>query len=576
MRFGYRLRLTLAFAGLLLLGGTAATLVLAGRLTAELEGVVLRQASALARNLSLWGEEAVLTSDRVELARLVESMTASNDEVAYVYVEDARGRVLAHSFTAGFPAALREATTGRDRTLLRTELGSVLDVRAPVAKGRGGEFHVGYSRGRVLASVSYLKRLVWLIAIPIMALGILAIWIVSTYLTRPALKLAEVVRRFGSGDLRARVSEPFPGEFGTLGRAFNTMADNLEQQSEELRYLTAYNQNLIDNLGMGLYVVDGNLRVEYANDEIRREVGEVTGKDCREALCAGCALPADCAVLMAGETGQVQTRTCSRPEGAWIEQTAIPIRGGDGSPALIVTRRNITEAVQLRERMTQHEKLAAVGELAAVVAHEVNNPLDGMHALVQLVLGHPELPEPARRHLRMVDTGLSRMEMIVRRLLTFTADAAEPSERGTLPEQVERALAFVGQRLEAGGVEVVTDFEDGGTPVWIDPNTLPQVPINLALNAADAMPEGGRLEISTRRADGGVRLSFADEGPGVPEELRERVFRPFFTTKGQGKGTGLGLAISRRIVEGHGGTLTIRAGLKRGAVFELWLPQAEA
>jgi signal transduction histidine kinase len=111
--------------------------------------------------------------------------------------------------------------------------------------------------------------------------------------------------------------------------------------------------------------------------------------------------------------------------------------------------------------------------------------------------------------------------------------------------------------------------------VRISPNRFPQLVVNLLLNAADVMPDGGALAIGTTRSNGGVRLAFEDEGPGVPLEDRERIFQPFYTTKDPGKGTGLGLAVSRRIAEEHGGGLTVRDAEGGGAAFDLWLPLPE-
>jgi C4-dicarboxylate-specific signal transduction histidine kinase len=572
VRLGVRLQIFLAFTTLLILGGVGAGILMFRWLSEEMEDVVASRCAALSGNLATWCEDAVLTEDRVGLNGLVRATKASNEEIVYIYILDPRGRLLAHSFDGRFSSELQSATAGRPRMILSTEAGSVLDVRAGILQGRGGEVHVGYSRRRMLRGVRRLKMMVWLISIPVLLLGTMAIVIMSGYLARPARELTEAARRLGSGDLDARVSERFRGEMGTLSVAFNQMAANLQRQAGELRFLNEYNQNLVDNLGMGVYVLDKDFTVQYANRELTREFGEIEGRRCHEALC-GSAEPCEgCIAVSSRESNVVQRRTCNLPNGHWVEQTAIPLADADGSDSTIVTRRDITEDVRIREQITQHEKLAAVGQLAAVVAHEVNNPLDGMHSLVRLAVDDPGLSSDSARHLRMVDDGLSRLEMIVRRLLTFTADQAEPTLSTTIEEQLDRALQFVGTRLESCGVDVRLQFEPDPAPVIVDPNRFPQVVVNLLLNAADAMPEGGTLTVRGERLNSSVCVTFEDEGTGVPEDMRESIFEPFFTTKEPGRGTGLGLAISQRIVEGHGGTLTVKEPQGGGAAFVICLP----
>jgi signal transduction histidine kinase len=571
VKLSIRLQLLLGFLALLVIGGGSATLLLSRWLASDLTDEVIRRARDLAESLAIWSEEDVLTESRVEMNRLVTDVKASNSDVAYVFIQDPHLRVMAHSFRNGFPEDLVRVTEGRDTTLLETENGPIRDICAPILDGRGGHVHLGYSERGILFSVKRLKRVIWLITVGIFAAGAVAILALSGFLTRPLARLTSAMQRFGSGDLGARAPAPQVGEIGALAAAFNTMAGNLERQAGQLRYLTEYNQNLIDNLGVGIYVVDRDLRVQYANRQLVEEVGEVKGHNCHDVICRQTRPCMACVAIRTRDQGTVQRQTCQLPDGRFLEQTAIPVRDVDGSMATVVTRRDITEDVRLREQMTQHEKLAAVGELSAVVAHEVNNPLDGMHSLVRPVLDGPEVSEESRRHLGMVDDGLTRLEIIVRRLLTFTADEAEPSTVSTVDEQLERALEFTGRRLENCGVEVRQQLEVGHVPIRVDPNRLPQVFVNLLLNAADSMPEGGRLTITGRPEDGGVCIAFEDEGPGVPAELRERIFQPFFTTKGSGKGTGLGLAVSRRIIEGHGGTLSVWDAERGGARFEVRL-----
>jgi signal transduction histidine kinase len=222
------------------------------------------------------------------------------------------------------------------------------------------------------------------------------------------------------------------------------------------------------------------------------------------------------------------------------------------------------------EEMRRAEQLATVGELAAGVAHELKTPLLGIAGGVQL-LGRHLGPADAEGR-RLVDElmlRVGRMEAAVHGLLSYARPSPARRSRLGLNAIVERALALVEPRAERSAVTIRRTLADSLPPVLVDPDQIGQVVVNLALNGVEAMRSGGLLMVETRRVDRGVELSVGDCGPGVTVEERERIFRPFFTTKDAG--TGLGLAIVRQIVDRHGGrvALTERAG---GAEFVVFLP----
>jgi signal transduction histidine kinase len=223
----------------------------------------------------------------------------------------------------------------------------------------------------------------------------------------------------------------------------------------------------------------------------------------------------------------------------------------------------------LERSLESHERLAMIGKLAAGVAHELNNPLDGVLRFVNLAVDGMPKDSPQIPYLLEARRGLRRMADIVRDLLQFSRNANVDASH----EDAERlARDAVGQLIAAlphRRIETVFDFPPVGVAL---PRGMFQVFANLAKNAIDAMPQGGTLTLSARLASGRVQLTVKDTGTGIPEELRERVFEPFFTTKEVGKGTGLGLPICLRIVERLGGTLTIVSEVGRGSAVEIDLP----
>ena len=572
MKLGQRARLILAYAPVLALVWGGASLFLTTRLSRRLERVHEEQAASLARNLALWSEEAVLTEARVELVRLIAQTRKSNPAVIYVYVQDPQGRVLAHSFEERVPGALLAATAEREKTLLKTEEGSLLDFRAPVLSGRGGSVHLGYSRQGMLESVADVRSVAGWVFAAVMAAGILAIAIVATVLTRPAVELTQVARRLGKGDLKTRVEGSFPGEFGALAAAFNQMATRLESRSAELHSLSEYHQNLLDHLGVCLFVFDRDLRVEYQNQDATAREGDVRGRHCGEVFrCEGEPCP-DCVGARALLDGRVHSITSARTDGRRLAQRAIPVRLPDEREAVVVTSRDVTEASRHQEMATRTEKLAAVGELAAAVAHEVNNPLDGMQSLIRLVLDDPGTTLDTREHLEMVRGGLQRIETCVRRLLTFAADPREARVRSEVAEQIDHALALTRSSLADSRIEVRVDIAPGMPAIHVEPDRFPQLIVTLLLSVADTVAAGGTITIGADHGAGGIRILFENRGPGAVPEHPGRLFLPFFLPKGPALGSVLGLAVSRRIAEEHGGSVRVREAPGGGAAYELQLP----
>lgn len=240
--------------------------------------------------------------------------------------------------------------------------------------------------------------------------------------------------------------------------------------------------------------------------------------------------------------------------------------------------RTAEEERRLQEQLMRSGKLAVIGELAATVAHEVNNPLDGMQNCSRLIRRSTDDPQRIRRLLDLMDAGLYRIEMIVRRLLTLARDDAPQIRPVRLDEPINEAVMFLEPKIVRREVEFVRRFGDRPIYVRADRQQITQVMINLILNALDSMPDGGRLSVVigepdlTRRT---VRVEVTDTGLGIPEQQQQRIFEPFFTTKGPGAGTGLGLTVVARILRAHGGRIEVRSVPGAGTTFTVELPLAD-
>ncbi|MCC6389008.1 MAG: HAMP domain-containing histidine kinase [Bryobacterales bacterium] len=245
--------------------------------------------------------------------------------------------------------------------------------------------------------------------------------------------------------------------------------------------------------------------------------------------------------------------------------------------------RKSRELEQAHHSLLQSEKLASVGKLAATVAHEINNPLFGILTnarLAKKMVSGSELAAEQKTKLTgrldTVERESQRCGEIVKNLLMFSRQAPPRMEEVAMDTVVGRAVALVGHSFELQNIDLRVELDDGGVAVRGDAGQLQQVLLALLVNAGDAMPQGGQVVISTERAGQELVMRVRDNGPGVADELRDRIFEPFFSTKEDGQRTGLGLAIALGIVEQHGGHIELVSQVGQGSEFVIHLPVAAA
>ncbi|MBI4576736.1 MAG: hypothetical protein HY722_10780 [Planctomycetes bacterium] len=237
--------------------------------------------------------------------------------------------------------------------------------------------------------------------------------------------------------------------------------------------------------------------------------------------------------------------------------------------ASLTARLRRTEAGAL-----QAARLAAVGELAGQVAHEVNNPATIIFGKVSLLLSDPEVALPARvrQDLEKVQRQVGRITTITGGLLAYSRPPVGARRRVDLNAVARSALDLVGARGDVGRVRIDVLPDAPPVPVRANVHEMEQVVLNLLSNALDAMPEGGTLRVRTGHEGNGATLSVSDTGSGIAPEHLPRVFEPFFTTKPEGKGTGLGLAVVAGLVRGHGGSVRVESRPGEGTTFHVELP----
>jgi len=250
------------------------------------------------------------------------------------------------------------------------------------------------------------------------------------------------------------------------------------------------------------------------------------------------------------------------------------------SPHLQITEMELKERMEAQRaaenRLLQTAKLAAVGEMAASVAHELNNPLTTVTGFSELVL--EDLPEdsPHKQELLMVLKEARRASSVVRRLLDFSRQGERVRASADLNEVVNDVIALTRHLIQTNHVALMIDLDDALPWVSIDSNQMKQVLLNLVHNGLQAMPRGGEMQVRTflgkRESRDWVVMSVKDSGTGISVEDQAKIFEPFFTTKSSSGGTGLGLSVTYGIVADHGGTIEVFSQSGQGSAFEVWLP----
>ncbi len=260
-------------------------------------------------------------------------------------------------------------------------------------------------------------------------------------------------------------------------------------------------------------------------------------------------------------------------EGPFLKEERALIDSVAREIASLVGRRTIEEErARLQEQVRHADRLATIGQLSAGVAHELNEPLATMLGFAQLCRKHSGLPASVIADLDKIIAANLHAREIIKKLMLFARERPPTREKISLQRVIDEGLSFVESRATKADVEIRRRIESDLPEVYGDPNQLVQVLVNLAVNAIQAMPDGGALTVDAFTEDGCVVLAVEDQGVGMTRQAAERAFEPFFTTKEVGVGTGLGLSVVHGIITSHDGTVRVESEPGKGSRFEVRLP----
>jgi signal transduction histidine kinase len=309
--------------------------------------------------------------------------------------------------------------------------------------------------------------------------------------------------------------------------------------------------------------------IHHPIDELRRTIHRVSDGD----------LSSRAIVVRDDELGTVATGLNDMLERLEHASEALQQRVSEATSELLVRNAELEDSYQrvlaLREALTRAERMAAVGQMAASVAHQVGTPLNLVSGYVQMIRENRHTDPLVRERLQIVETQLTQVTNVLRTMLDR---ARQPSPRVPIEvaKLVERVCAIAKPRLVRSGVRLDIAVDGSLGQVRADASQLELALFSLMTNAIDAMPTGGTLRLSAAASSTGVRIEVADTGHGIPPDLLPRLFEPFVTTKPEGHGTGLGLGIVREVVHTHGGEITVTSEPGNGTVFAIELPAADA
>jgi PAS domain S-box-containing protein len=356
--------------------------------------------------------------------------------------------------------------------------------------------------------------------------------------------------------------------------------NSLEQKAAQIERLKDFSENIVESLNVGVLAVDLDGAIESWNTQLERLIGvprhEAVGHKLDDVL------PRDLMEEISARASDERVSSLYKlpmknrgGRNLVVNVSVAPLVGKSGERiGRLILMDDITQRIRLEEQMVQTEKLTSLGLLAAGVAHEVNTPLAVISNYVQMLAKQLPGEDPRHQLIEKVIKQTFRASEIVNNLLNFSRTGAVEFTEVNLNSVVEETLSLVAHPFKTAHVQVTRNMQQQLPPVLGSNNKLQQVFLNLFMNARDAMPAGGMVEVRTASNNGTVEIEITDTGSGIPRENLHRIFDPFFTTKSSGKGTGLGLSVSYGIIKEHSGKVDVRSTPDKGTSFRLEFPVA--
>ncbi len=348
-------------------------------------------------------------------------------------------------------------------------------------------------------------------------------------------------------------------------------ADELEQKvvvrTQELSAEKEKLHTVVTAIGSGIMLIDNQRNILWINKTMKNIVGkDITGMQCDDFF-------SDCKIIGSYKSDNMQSDVLSNLFGQsdkYFQVTTAPVKGQDEDvQGFIRLVDDVTEMKNMEDQMMHSEKLALLGRLTTGIVNEIGNPLTSVFSFVQM-LKEKEKDEFKKESLETIDLYTNKISDILTLLSGFSKLPGEELKPCKVNSLIEEALSLLQYDKRVNDITIMRDLRSDIPIITSDGNLISQVIVNLVLNAADAMPDGGSLTIRSRLEGQDIILAFEDTGEGIPKENLSRIFDPLYTTRE--KGTGLGLVVSQNIMEKLNGLLTVESELNKGSKFVITLP----
>jgi len=367
------------------------------------------------------------------------------------------------------------------------------------------------------------------------------------------------------------------------------------KKCREMAEVKEFLNNILESMEDGVFTVDRDGRITSFNRAATQITGympeEVIGERCKE-IFRSLLCKTNCSLKEVLKTGRIVHNYDIKIFNKANKKVSVnvitsPLRDSRGEIiGAIEVFRDITPFKELQTRLAQSEKFTLMGELAAGIAHEINNPINGVLTYIKLLLkklSKSEVPETLtremKRYLITMERETTRVGKLVKNLLDFSRQTEPEVKPIDMSKVLNQSLLLLQDQLRVGGIEVYKEIASPLPRVMADFGQLQQVFMNIIVNAAQAMPKGGELRIRIFKDEEWVRAELEDTGCGIPQKNIPKLFDPFFTTKcGNNKclGLGLGLSIVKRIIDAHHGLIEVKSKVGKGSTFIIKLPIADA
>lgn len=574
------------------------------------EEEALKDAAEAANLISFNLSGYLLRKDKIMLQKIADHLLETRN-VEYVRFKDMDGKILVESGLRGkYPMATvidgsDILEIGRPAGLLH-RAGHLFYLHKPIMHNTReiGSMHLGITTQTANAQLA--KTIYGAITIFIITIlgGVMLTYFMESKMRGTLKRLIKTTEHIAQGDLNRRIEIHIGDEVEDLGNAFNRMAQALSDKEAELIQAKNTMDSIFNGITAGIAYISEDYRIIHANPTywaLQANVDEGTSREplkCFDLLWQAKEACTNCPGKSAMETGQPASlgKEIRTQEGKknilWIH--AYPVRDEKGMPGgfieyvmditqqrklemdLKIYTEQLEDIVQERTRelkvaqvqINHQEKMAALGQMAAGIAHEIGNPLAALSSLVQSM----DIRKAGDEKNALMKDQIKRMSNIVKEMTDFARPASHHIRLSHINQMIQSALGISRYDPRLNEINISTSLDSEIPALKLDEDQLLQVFMNLILNAADAMGGKGSLTIISRLKEHAIDIRFEDTGPGISEDLIARIFEPFFTTKDAGSGTGLGLSVSYGIIQSMGGEIKASNRKKGGAVFAVTIP----